>query len=71
VPSGENYSNILVKENYDLYISKDIVTSYAFTSNSSPIKFVNITGNTSAGIINVAVKTLKNTSTWSKLLHPG
>ncbi len=65
-PTGENYSNILVKENYDLFISKDVITSYAFTNKSSPVKFVNITGNTSAGIINVAVETLKNTSTLVK-----
>ncbi|MCX9024705.1 MAG: PGF-pre-PGF domain-containing protein [Candidatus Methanoperedens sp.] len=70
-PSGENYSNILVKENYDLYIAKDTVTSYSFTNDSSPIKFVNITGNTSAGIINVAVETLKNTSTLVKTPAPG
>ncbi len=70
-PSGENYSNILVKENYDLYIAKDIVTSYAFTNKSNPVEFVNITGNTSAGIINVAVEALKNTSTLVKAPAPG
>ncbi len=70
-PSGENYSNILVKENYDLYIAKDIVTSYAFTNKSNPVEFVNITGNTSAGIINVAVETLKNTSTLVNTSAPG
>ncbi|MCZ7382754.1 MAG: PGF-pre-PGF domain-containing protein [Candidatus Methanoperedens sp.] len=70
-PSGENYSNILVKENYDLYIAKDIVTSYAFTNKSNPVEFVNITGNTSAGIINVAVEALKNTSTLVKNPAPG
>ncbi len=70
-PSGENYSNILVKENYELFIAKDIVTSYAFTNKSNPVEFVNITGNTSAGIINVAVEALKNTSTLVKAPAPG
>ncbi len=70
-PSGENYSNILVKENYELFIAKDIVTSYAFTNKSNPVEFVNITGNTSAGTINVAVEALKNTSTLVKTPAPG
>ncbi|MCZ7384648.1 MAG: PGF-pre-PGF domain-containing protein [Candidatus Methanoperedens sp.] len=70
-PSGENYSNILVKENYDLFIAKDIITTYAFTNKSNPVEFVNITGNTSAGIINVAVEALKNTSTLVKTPAPG
>jgi PGF-pre-PGF domain-containing protein len=70
-PSGENYSNIIVKENYDSFIFKDITTSYAFTNNSNPLKFVNITGNTSAGEINTAVEVLKGTSTLVNISPPG
>ncbi len=64
--SGENYTNIEVKENYDLHIFKDKVTSYRFTNRSNPVMFVNITGNISAGEINAAVEVLRNTSTLIK-----
>ncbi|MCZ7404449.1 MAG: S-layer protein domain-containing protein [Candidatus Methanoperedens sp.] len=70
-PSGENASNILVKEKYDLHIFKDTATSYAFTNSSNPVKFVNITGNVNAGEINVAVEVLKGTSTLVNVSPPG
>jgi len=54
--SGENYTNIEVNEKYDLYIYKDRVTSYRFTSSGNPVMFVNITGNTSPGEIRTSVK---------------
>jgi PGF-pre-PGF domain-containing protein len=60
--SGENYSNILLIEKYDLQISKDALTSYRFTDQKNPIMFVNITGNTSLGIITTSVEVLKDTS---------
>lgn len=60
--SGENYSNILLIEKYDLQISKDVLTSYRFTDQKNPIMFVNITGNTSLGIITTSVEVLKDTS---------
>ncbi|MDO9099023.1 MAG: PGF-pre-PGF domain-containing protein, partial [Candidatus Methanoperedens sp.] len=69
--SGENASNIEVKEKYDLHIFKDKVTSYKFTNKSNPVLFVNITGNISAGEVNVAVEVLKNTSTLVKTPPPG
>ncbi len=69
--SGESYSNIEVKEKYPLYISKDKVTSYAFTNRSNPISFVNITGNTSAGEITTMVEVLRDTSTLVKSSAPG
>jgi len=65
-PSGENYTNIEVKENYDLHIFIDKVTSYRYTNRSNPVMFVNITGNINAGEINAAVEVLRNTSTLIK-----
>ncbi|VVB54263.1 Uncharacterised protein [uncultured archaeon] len=61
--SGENYSNIELTEKYDMQISKDALTSYRFTHEKNPIMFVNITGNTSYGIITVSEEVLKGTST--------
>lgn len=60
--SGENYSNMILKEKYDLYIFKDKTTRYRFANISNPIWYVNITGNTSAGEITTSVELLKNTS---------
>jgi len=64
--SGENFTNIEVNEKYDLYIYKDKVTSYRFTSRGNPVVFVNITGNTSPGEIRTSVQVLKDTSTLVK-----
>jgi len=61
--TGEEASNIEVIEKYDMEISKDALTSYRFTDEKNPIMFVNITGNTSPGIITASVEVLKNTST--------
>jgi PGF-pre-PGF domain-containing protein len=69
--SAENASNILMKEKYDLHIFKDMVTAYRFTNGSNPVKFVNITGNVSAGEINVAVEVLRGTSTLVNISPPG
>ncbi|HEY9205187.1 MAG TPA: PGF-pre-PGF domain-containing protein [Candidatus Methanoperedens sp.] len=69
--SGENYSNIIVKEKYDKHIYKDKTTSYVFTHSSNPIMFVDITGNVNAGEINTAVEVLKATSTLVKESAPG
>ena len=69
--SGENYSNIQVTEKHDLAIYKDKVTSYRFTTNSSPIMFVNITGNVSFGEISTSLEVLWNTSTMVKKDPPG
>jgi PGF-pre-PGF domain-containing protein len=60
---GEKYSNIEMIEKYDLQISKDVLTSYRFTDAKNPIMFVNITGNTSLGIITTSIQVLKNIST--------
>jgi len=69
--SGENYSNIEIKEKKDLFIFKDKVTSYKFTNQSNPITSVNITGNVNAGEVNVAVEILKKPSTLLKVPAPG
>ncbi|PWB49405.1 MAG: hypothetical protein C3F06_14755, partial [Candidatus Methanoperedenaceae archaeon] len=69
--SGENYSNILLIEKYDLQISKDVLTSYRFTDMKNPIMFVNITGNTSLGIITTSVEVLKDTSSFVKTSPDG
>ena len=69
--SAENYSNILVKEKYELHIFKDKTTSYRFTSASNPIIYVNITGNTNAGAITTTVEVLRGTSSLVKTQAPG
>jgi PGF-pre-PGF domain-containing protein/methanogen extracellular protein (TIGR04279 family) len=69
--SNENASNIEVIEKYDLQISKDALTSYRFTHAKNPIMFVNITGNTSLGIITASIEVLKNTSTIVKVSPEG
>ncbi len=60
--SGENASNIELIEKYDLQISKDVTTSYRFTHVKNPIMFVNITGNTTLGVITASDEVLKSTS---------
>lgn len=69
--SAENFTNIEVNEKYDLYIYKDKVTSYRFTSSGNPVLFVNITGNTSPGDIRTSVEVLRDTSTLVKEHAPG
>ncbi len=64
--SGENYTNIEVNEKYDMYIYKDKVNSYRFTSSVNPVMFVNITGNISPGEIRASVEVLRDTSTLVK-----
>lgn len=67
--SGENFTNIEIKEKYDRFINKDITTSYVFKE-TDPILSVNITGNISAGDINIAVEVLRNTSSLVKSPPP-
>jgi PGF-pre-PGF domain-containing protein len=69
--SGENTSNIDVIEKYDMQISRDALTSYRFTHAKNPIMFVNITGNTSLGMITTSIEVLKNTSTLVKISPEG
>ena len=69
--SGENASNIELIEKYDLQISKDVTTSYRFTHVKNPIMFINITGNTSLGVITASEEVLKSTSTLVKTPHGG
>jgi len=69
--SGENTSNMEVIEKYDMQISKDVLTSYRFTHAKNPIMFVNITGNTSLGIITALIEVLKDTSTLVKVKPEG
>ena len=49
-----------------MQISKDVITSYRFTHVKNPVIFVNITGNTSLGIITVSEEVLKSTSSLVK-----
>ncbi len=69
--SGENYTNIEINEKYDLFIYKDKVTSYRFTSSGNPVMFINITGNTSPGEIRTSVEVLRDTSILVKETAPG
>lgn len=69
--SGENYSNIILKEKYDEAIYKDKPSSYRFKNSTNPVTFVNITGKFNAGLINTAVEVLKGTSTLVKEAAPG
>lgn len=69
--SGENYSNIVVKEKYEQYLFKDKATHYRFTNASNLIISVIITGNTNAGAITTSVEVLKDTSTLVKTPAPG
>ncbi len=59
--SGENYSNIELKEKRDLHIYIDKTSSYKFNT-TDPIMYVNITGNISAGEVTIMVELLRNTS---------
>ncbi|NJD52460.1 MAG: PGF-pre-PGF domain-containing protein [Candidatus Methanoperedens sp.] len=65
-PSGENISNIELIEKYDLPISRNVTTFYRFTHAKNPVMFVNITGNTTMGIITASGEVLKGTSTLVK-----
>jgi PGF-pre-PGF domain-containing protein len=69
--SGEDFSNIILKEKYDKFIYNNIMASFAFVNRSNPISFVNITGNTNAGLINIAIEVLKDTSSLVKSPAPG
>ncbi len=61
--SAENYTNIELKEKYDLFIYKDVTTPYCFRKTGNPITCVNITGNINAGEINAAIEVLRDRST--------
>ena len=69
--SGEDFTNILLKEKYDLYIYKDIVSSYKFKSTGNPILSISIVGNVNAREIPTAVEVLKNTSSLVESPAPG
>lgn len=69
--SGENYNNIELKEKYDETIYKDKTTSYRFKNASSAVMFINITGNTNAGLINTALELLKGRSSLVNVTVPG
>jgi PGF-pre-PGF domain-containing protein len=69
--TGENFTNIILKEKYYLFIQKDRVTSYRFTNTSNPIIYINITGNISAGDTATQVEVLRAASTLMKKSAPG
>lgn len=69
--SGENHTNIEFIEKYDLYIYRNVTTSYRFKEQTNPIVFVNITGNTNSFEITTSVEVLKRTSTLVKSSSPG
>ncbi len=61
--SAENYTNIELKERYDLYIYKGVTTPYCFREAGNPITCVNITGNANAGEITTTLEVLRDRST--------
>jgi PGF-pre-PGF domain-containing protein len=69
--SGESPANIDLRERHDMDIFKDRTTSYHFVLPKNPVMFVNITGNSNAGEITVAVEVLHNTSSLVKSAAPG
>ena len=69
--SGEDFSNIEVKEKYELNILNNKITSYMFKNTSNLINFINITGNISAGPTTTSVEVLKDTSSLVKIPAPG
>jgi PGF-pre-PGF domain-containing protein len=69
--SSESFNNIELKEKYDEMIYKDKTTSYRIKNTSSPVMFINITGNTNAGLINTAMELLKSRSTLVNVTAPG
>ncbi|HLB69581.1 MAG: PGF-pre-PGF domain-containing protein [Candidatus Methanoperedens sp.] len=64
--SAENYSNIVLREKYDLFIYKNLTTSYCYRNVDNPIVCVNITGNINGGETSTIVEVLKNTSSLVK-----
>ena len=68
--SGEAYENIESIEKYEEEIYKDIPTNYHFKENGL-VEDINITGNVNAGLINVKVEVLKDTSTLVNKSAPG
>ncbi len=69
--SGEEFTNIEVKEKRDMHIYKNVFTSYTFTNSINPVFEVDIEGNASVGEITAAVEVLKATSTLVKKPAPG
>ncbi len=69
--SGENFSNVLLREKYDEVIFKNAVTSYKFKNASNPITHLNVTGNINAGLITAMVEVLRGTSTLVSEAPPG
>ncbi len=69
--SGENFTNVIVREKYDEAIFKDRVTSYKFKNASNPITHVNVTGNINAGLITAMIEVLRGTSTLVSEAPPG
>ncbi len=59
--SGENFTNIEIKEKRDNHIFKGNTSSYRF-NRTAPIIYVNITGNINAGEVTTMVEVLRNTS---------
>ncbi len=69
--SGENFTNIELKEKYEEAIYKDKTTSYRFKADNNPVIYINITGNINAGLISTTVEVLKGISTLvTKAAHP-
>lgn len=64
--SGENVPDITVIEKYELQTSGDSLISHRSMYDNDTIMFVNITGNTSLGIITASIDALKVISTLMK-----
>ena len=69
--SGENYYNIQYKERRELFINKDVTTSYKFDSKRGPVIYVNITGNENKGEITGIMEVLKDRSSFLEISAPG
>ena len=69
--SDENSTNIELIEKYDQEISKNVLTSYRFKDPKNPVMFVNITGNSSLGVITASIEVLKDTSTLVNMAPDG
>ncbi len=69
--SGENFTNVMLREKYDEAVFKNRVTSYKFKNASNPITQVDVTGNINAGLITAMVEVLKGTSTLVSEVPPG
>lgn len=61
--TGEDYTNILLKDFAIRYLEKDIPAIYEFKEAANPVKSINLTANKNSGQIKIMIEVLKDTST--------